>query len=115
VRQLSTENATPAYLIFLFQVSLFLVCVSLIANILGYFDLAKLLSTGILYSAYAMFTIFGTTKALSIIFAVLLDTDLARSLSVVRRYGGIISHWGFRILNLAAFVLSVGAILDFLR
>ena len=28
VRQLSTENATPAYLIFLFQVSLFLVCVS---------------------------------------------------------------------------------------
>ena len=113
VRQLSTENATPAYLIFLFQVSLFLVCVSLVANILGYFDLAKLLSRGILYSAYAMFTIFGTTKALSIIFAVLLDTDLARSLSVVRRYGGIISHWGFRILNFAAFVLSVGAILRF--
>jgi potassium-dependent mechanosensitive channel len=113
VRQLSTENATPAYLIFLFRVALFLVCVSLVANILGYFDLAKLLSTGILYSAYAMFTIFGTTKALSIIFAVLLDTDLARSLSVVRRYGGIISHWGFRILNFAAFVLSVGAILRF--
>ena len=113
VRQLSTENATPAYLIFLFRVALLLVCVSLVANILGYFDLAKLLSTGILYSAYAMFTIFGTTKALSIIFAVFLDTDLARSLSVVRRYGGIISHWGFRILNFAAFVLSVGAILRF--
>ena len=113
VRQLSAENATPAYLIFLFQVTLFLICVSLVANILGYFDLAKLLSTGILYSAYAMFAIFGTAKALSIIFAVFLDTDLARSLSVVRRYGGIISHWGFRILYFAAFVLSVGAILRF--
>ena len=113
VRRLSAENATPAYLIFLLRVALILICASLVANILGYFDLAKLLSTGILYSAYAMFTIFGTTKALSIIFAVLLDTDLARSLSVVRRYGGIISHWGFRILNFAAFVLSVGAILRF--
>ena len=113
VRKLSAENATPAYLVFLFQVTLFLICVSLVANILGYFDLAKLLSTGILYSAYAMFAIFGTAKVLSIIFAVFLDTDLARSLSVVRRYGGIISHWGFRILYFAAFVLSVGAILRF--
>ena len=64
VRQLSAENATPAYLIFLFRVTLFLVCVSLVANILGYFDLAKLLSTGTLYSAYAMFAIFGAAKAL---------------------------------------------------
>jgi potassium-dependent mechanosensitive channel len=113
VRRLSAENGTPAYLIFLFRVALLLLCTSLVANILGYFDLAKLLSTGILYSAYAMFTIFGTTKALSIIFAVLLDTDLARSLSVVRLYGGIISHWGFRILNFAAFAVSIEAMLRF--
>jgi potassium-dependent mechanosensitive channel len=113
VRNLSAENAAPAYLIFLFRVALFLICVSLVANILGYFDLAKLLSTGTLYSAYAVFAIFGTAKALSIIFAVFLDTDLARSLSVVRRYGGIISHWGFRILNFAAFALSIEAILRF--
>ena len=113
VRRLSTETATPAYLIFLFRVALLLVCISVVANILGYFELAKLLSTGILYSAYAVFAIFGATKALAIIFAVFLDTDLARSLAVVRRYGGIISHWGFRILNFAAVVLSIGAMLRF--
>jgi potassium-dependent mechanosensitive channel len=113
VRKLSAENATPAYLILLFRVALFLICIALVANILGYFDLAKLLSTGTLYSAYAVFAIFGTAKALSIIFAVFLDTDLARCLSVVRHYGGVISHWGFRVLNLAAFVLSIEAILRF--
>jgi len=113
VRQLSAENPTPAYLIFLFRVALLLICTALVANILGYFDLAKLLSTGTLYTAYAVFAIFGAAKALSTIFAVFLDTDLARSLAVVRRYGDVISHWGFRVLNLAAFVLSVEAMLRF--
>src|SRR5262249_33189750 len=53
--RLARENATPAYLIFLFRVALLLMCASLVANILGYFDLAKLLSAGTLYSAYAGF------------------------------------------------------------
>jgi small-conductance mechanosensitive channel len=113
INRSSAETATPAYLIFLFRVTLLLVCISVVANILGYFELAKLLSTGILYSSYAVFAIFGATKALSILFAVFLDTDLARSLAVVKRYGGIISHWGFRILNFAAFVLSIEAMLRF--
>jgi small-conductance mechanosensitive channel len=112
-KRLPTETATPRYLILLFQLALLLVCISVIANILGYFQLAKLLSTGTLYSAYAVFAIFGAAKALSIIFGVFLDTDLARSLAVVKRYGSSISHWGFRIFNLAAFVLSVGAMLRF--
>jgi potassium efflux system protein len=113
VRKLSAENPPPAYLILLFRVVLLLVSVSLVANILGYFDLAKLLSTGTLYSAYAVFAIFGAAKALSTIFAVFLDTDLARSLAGVRRYGGSISHWGIRVLNFAAFVLSIEAVLRF--
>ncbi len=113
VRKLSAENPPPAYLILLFRVVLFLVSVALVANILGYFDLAKLLSTGTLYSAYAVFAIFGAAKALSIIFAVFLDTDLARSLSVVRYYGVAISQWGFRVLNFAAVVLSIEAVLRF--
>jgi len=113
VRRSSLEAAAPGYLIFLFRITLLLVCVSIIANILGYFELAKLLSTGTLYSSYGVFAIFGAAKALSIIFAVFLDTDLARSLSVVRLYGGIISHWGFRILNFAAFAVSIDAMLRF--
>src|SRR5262245_56394532 len=113
VRRLSAENATPAYLIFFFRVALLLLITSLVANILGYFDLAKLLSTGTLYSAYAGFAIFGTAKALSTLFAVFLDTNLARSLAVVRRYNSVISRWGFRVFNLAAFVLSIEAMLRF--
>jgi small-conductance mechanosensitive channel len=113
VRRSSPETATPAYLIVLFRVTLLVVCISVIANILGYFDLAKLLSTGTLYSSYALFAIFGAARALSVLFAVFLDTDLARSLAVVRRYGGIISHWGFRVLNFAVFVLSAESILRF--
>jgi len=113
VRRSSPETATPAYLIFLFRVTLLIVSISVVANILGYFELAKLLSTGTLYSAYAVFAIFGATKALAILFAVFLDTDLARSLAVVKRYGGSISHWSFRILTFAAVVLSIGAMLRF--
>ena len=113
VRRLSAENAPPAYLIFLFRVALLLICTSLVANILGYFDLAKLLSAGTLYSAYAVFAIFGTAKALSTLFAVFLDTNLARSLVVVRRYSSVISCWGFRVLNLGAFLFSIEAMLRF--
>src|SRR5262245_27384583 len=111
VRRLSAENVTPPYLVFLFRVALLLLFASLVANILGYFDLAKLLSTAILYSAYAVFAIFGAAKALSTLFAVFLDTNLARSLAVVRRYGSVISHWGFCVFNLAAFLLCIEAIL----
>jgi small-conductance mechanosensitive channel len=111
--RLARENATPAYLIFLLRVALLLICTSLVANILGYFDLAKLVSTGTLYSAYAVFAIFGAAKALSTIVAVFLDTNLARSLAVVRQYGGVISQWVFRVFNVAAFVLSIEAMLRF--
>jgi len=113
VRRLSAENAPPAYLIFLFRVALLLICTSLVANILGNFDLAKLLSSGTLYSAYAVFAIFGTAKALSTLFAVFLDTNLARSLVVVRRYSSVISRWGFRVLNIGAFLFSIEAMLRF--
>jgi potassium efflux system protein len=113
LRKRSAESPAPAYLIFLFRLALVLICGALAANIFGYFDLAQLLTTGTLYSAYALFAIFGAAKALSVLFAVFLDTDLARSLVAVRRYGGLISQWGFRILNIAALVLSVETILRF--
>jgi small-conductance mechanosensitive channel len=113
VRGLSAETAAPGYLIFLFKVVLLLISIAAAANVLGYFELAKLLSTGILYSSYAIFAIFGAAKALSTLFAVFLDTDLARSLAVVKHYGGNISHWGSRVFKFAAFVLSAESVLRF--
>ena len=59
------------------------------------------------------FAIFGAAKALCTILAVFLDTNLARSLAVVRRYGSVVLQWVVRVFNLAAFVISIEAMLRF--
>jgi len=113
VKQLQAEKAPPHYLIVASRIVLLLLIASLLANIVGYFDLARVLSTGTLYSLYAAFVLFGTAGALSVLFAVLLDTDWARSLSIVRHYAKTMSWWTFRLLRFTAFVLWVNSVLDF--
>ena len=113
VKKSPAEHQTPSYLILAFRVVLLLCCVSLVANVLGYFDLARVLSTGTLYSTYAAFALFGTVRALSILFTVLLDTDLAQSLSTVRRYGQTILQRALAVLRFMALVLWLIAVLNF--
>jgi potassium efflux system protein len=113
IRQTSAENPPPPYLIVASRIVLLLLSVSLVANIVGYFDLARVLSTGTLYSIYAAFALFGTAGALSVLFTVLLDTDLARSLSIVRRYTKTMSWWTFRALRFTAFAFWLNAVLNF--
>jgi small-conductance mechanosensitive channel len=112
VKRLQAEKAPPHYLIVASRIVLLLLIASLLANIVGYFDLARVLSTGTLYSLYAAFVLFGTAGALSVLFAVLLDTDWARSLSIVRHYAKTMSWWTFRLLRFTAFVLWVNSVLD---
>jgi len=113
VRRTQAEKTPPDYLIVAARIVLFLLIVSLTANIVGYFDLARVLSTGTLYSIYAAFVLFGTAGALSVLFAVLLDTDWARSLSIVRHYDKTMSWWVFRVLRFTAFVLWLSSVLNF--
>jgi len=113
VKRIQAEKAPPDYLIVASRIVLLLLIASLVANIVGYFDLARVLSTGTLYSIYAAFVLFGTAGALSVLFAVLLDTDWARSLSIVRHYAKTISWWTFRLLRFTAFVLWLNSVLDF--
>ena len=109
----SAENPIPSYLILAFRVVLFLCCVSLGANILGYFALARVLSTGTLYSTYAAFALFGTARALSILLTVALDTDLAQSLSIIKHYGRVISQRAFVVFRFTAMILWLIAVLNF--
>jgi potassium efflux system protein len=113
VKKSLAEHQAPSYLILAFRVVLFFCCVAFVANVLGYFDLARVLSTGTLYSTYAAFALFGTVRALSILFAVLLDTDLAQSLSTVRRYGQTILPRAFAVLRFTAFILWLIVALNF--
>ncbi len=113
IRTSHAENPIPASLALAARIVLILVSFSLVANILGYVDLASLINTGILYSAYAAFALFGTARALSILFEVFLDTDVARSLSVVRRYGKAISWRTSSVLKFVAFMLWVDVSLGF--
>jgi potassium-dependent mechanosensitive channel len=113
IRNSHLDNPIPPSLVLAGRIVLILLSASLLANILGYVDLASLISTGTLYSAYAAFTLFGTARALSILFEVFLDTDMARSLSVVRRYGKTISWRTSSVLKFAAFLLWVDVSLGF--
>ena len=113
VKRIQAEKAPPDYLILASRIVLLLLIASLVANIVGYFDLARVLSTGTLYSIYAAFVLFGTAGALSVLFAVLLDTDWARSLSIVRHYAKTMSWWTFRLLRFTAFVLWLNSVLEF--
>ena len=112
IKRLQAEKAPPHYLIVASRIVLLLLIASLVANIVGFFDLARVLSTGTLYSLYAAFALFGTAGALSVLFTVLLDTDWARSLSIVRHYAKTMSWWTFRLLRFTAFVLWVNSVLD---
>ena len=113
LQKAAATSPTPVYLILASRIVLVLVMISLVANVLGFFDLARVVSTGTLYSAYALFAVFGAAQVLSVSFAVFLDTDLARSLAVVRRYGGAISQGVFSLFTFAAFVISFEAMLRF--
>jgi potassium-dependent mechanosensitive channel len=111
LRQSAESSPTPVYLILASRIVLVFASISLGANVLGYFDLARVIATGTLYSAYALFVVFGAAQVLSVSLAVFLDTDLARSLAVVRRHGGAISQGGFRLLSFAAVVIWLEATL----
>jgi potassium-dependent mechanosensitive channel len=112
-RRLRAETPMPGYLVLVCRLVVFILGVSVIANVLGYFDLARVLSTGTLYSIYAAFALFGTARALSILSEVLLDTEAARSLSIARRYGKLIARRISTALKFAAIILWVNAFLDF--
>ena len=113
IRRLRAETPMPAYLVLACRLVVFILGVSVIANVLGYFDLARVLSIGTLYSIYAAFALFGTARALSILSQVLLDTEAAQSLSIARRYGKVISRRISTALKFAAIILWVNAFLDF--
>jgi potassium-dependent mechanosensitive channel len=113
IRRTQAEKAAPEYLIIASRITLLLLSASLVANIVGFFDLARVLSTGTLYSIYAAFALFGTAGALSVLFSVLLDTDWARSLSIVRHYDKTMSWWTFRLLRFAAFAFWLNSVLNF--
>ena len=113
IRRLRAETPMPAYLVLACRIVVFIIGLSVIANVLGYFDLARLLSTGTLYSVYAAFALFGTARALSILFEVLLDTDTAQSFSIARRYGKLISRRISTALKFAAIILWVHAFLNY--
>jgi potassium efflux system protein len=113
IRRLRAETPMPGYLVHACRLVVCLLGLSVIANILGYFDLARVLSTGTLYSVYAAFVFFGTVRALSILAEVLLDTDAAQSLSIVRRYGKLISRRISTTVKFAAVILWVNAFLNF--
>jgi potassium efflux system protein len=112
-RRLRAETPMPAYLVLACRIVIFILGLSVIANVLGYFDLARVLSSGTLYSVYAAFVFFGTARALSILFEVLLDTEAAQSLAIVRRYGKLISRRLSSGFKFAAIILWVNAFLNF--
>jgi potassium-dependent mechanosensitive channel len=113
IRRLRAETPMPAHLVLACRLVVFILGVSVIANVLGYFDLARVLSTGTLYSVYAAFALFGTARALSILSEVLLDTEAAQSLSIARRYGKLISRRISTALKFASIILWLNLFLDF--
>jgi potassium efflux system protein len=113
ITRLRAETPMPAYLVLACRIVVIILGLSVIANVLGYFDLARVLSTGTLYSIFAAFVFFGTARALSILVEVLLDTDAAQSLSIARHYGKNVSRRISTALKFAAIILWLNAFLNF--
>jgi hypothetical protein len=112
ISSLQAESPMPGYRVLAGRIVVIILGLSVLANVLGYFDLARLLSTGLLYSVYAAFALFGTARALTILCEVLLDTEPAQSLAIVRRYGKLISRRIATALKFAAIILWVNAFLN---
>jgi potassium-dependent mechanosensitive channel len=113
IRRLRAETPMPSYLVLACRILVTILGLSVMANVFGYFALARVLSTGTLYSVYAALVFFGAARALSILVKVLLETDAAQSLSIARRYGKLISRRLSTALSWAAIILWVNAFLNF--
>lgn len=89
-----------------------LLAISLLANVFGLVTLAKLLGEGTLHSAYFGGLLYGAARVVIIISSLLLRTDRAQKLVVVRTHKTEITLWWTRICYFVAGLLWLRGSLD---
>jgi small-conductance mechanosensitive channel len=110
--KLMVENRHARCTILAIRVTLGVLAVSLLANIFGFHAMAEVLGGGTLLSAY-LAVIFGTVIWVArCVFAVLLRTERAGRLTIVKLYRSSIIQWFTRLLTGVLFMLWLATTLE---
>ena len=111
VGKLMVENRGARTAILAIRVALVLLAGSLLANILGYVAMANVLGQGTLLSA-SLAVVFRTVIWVARrAFTILLKTERAGRLAMVRLHHDLIIQWFTRVLTVALFMIWLGATL----
>ncbi len=89
--------------------ALALLFVALVANLSGYFALSKLLSRGVIRSAFAAITLYVLARMAGALFSLLLRTRWAHSLASIRLRGDILYKW---VVRLSVSVMAISWVLS---
>lgn len=91
--QLSESETTQKWLRGALRVILALLTISLLANVFGFFTLAKVVGEGTLHSGYLGALFYGAARVVNIVFELLLRTNRAQLLAVVMSHHHELKRW----------------------
>lgn len=102
LNQLSESETARKWIRGALRVVLSLLMISLLANVFGFFTLAKVVGEGTLHSGYLGALFYGAARTVNIVFELLLRTNRAQLLAFVRSYDYELKRWFARISFLIA-------------
>jgi small-conductance mechanosensitive channel len=103
--------ALPAWLGRLLRGAALALLAALVANVLGFVDLARLVGESLLVAAYAAVVLYAIVSVLRLFFAALLRMEQARRLRMVRSRGEELEHRFARIVGWAGVLLWLSVVL----
>ncbi len=112
LNQLSESETARKWTRGVLRVILALLLISLVANVFGFFTLAKVLGEGTLHSAYLAALFYGAARAVNIAFELLLRTNRAQTLAFVRSNRSEVARWLARLSFLIAGFLWLQGMLE---
>jgi potassium efflux system protein len=80
---------------------------ALVANLLGFFALSKLLSRGVIRSVFSAIRLYVLARIAGVLFSLVLRTRWARSLASIRLRGDVLYKWVARVFGSVLLVLWV--------
>jgi small-conductance mechanosensitive channel len=103
----------PPWLAFAIRAALVILALALLANLVGFVSLSRLLGEGILWSAYAALVIYGALRVARALLRVFVRSRLGRTLHMVRNHAPLLVRRSGLLLNWTALFTWGWLALDF--
>jgi small-conductance mechanosensitive channel len=108
-----TDLRLPRWLALAIRTALAILGLALLANLVGFVSLSRLLGQGVLWSAYAALVIYGALRVARAMLRVFVRSSRGRRLNMVRAHAPLLIRRSILLLNWVALLTWVWETLDF--